>query len=95
MASTVLWRNLALVPETDTEAPGEGSTEEAEVSEGGAQTIFVYMRRGAVIEVHPATAVRLTDECVEVVNEKQVVAAYPRERVILATTHLIGQLPFC
>jgi hypothetical protein len=97
MASTILWRNLALVTETASAEGGGPDDAEDLAAEGhgeGGHTVFVYMRRGAVIEVHPATGVRLTDDCVEVVNEKQVVAAYPRERVVLASSHLIEPVPF-
>jgi len=95
MVSTILWRNLALVPVRDVTDGHRNDDAEADVDASGGHTVFVYMRRGAVIEVNPATGVRLTPDCVEVVNEKQVVAAYPRERVVMASSRLIAQPPFC
>lgn len=90
MTSTILWRNLTLVSEArdihDHEGQGEQTTQTA-------TSVFIYMLRGAVIEVSPATGVRLTDDCLEVVNEKRVVAAYPRERVLMASTHLVEAVP--
>ena len=56
--------------------------------------IYVYLRRGGVIEVKPATGVRLTGDTVTVLNGKRTVARYPRERVVQATRQLIEPNPF-
>lgn len=55
---------------------------------------YVHLCTGEIIEVSPATAVRVTDQAVLVLNRDQVVAAYPRSAVFLVADQPM-QPPSC
>jgi hypothetical protein len=47
-------------------------------------TLFVHLCDGRIVEVSPATAVRVTDVSVEALDGGTVVAVFPRSDVYLA-----------
>jgi hypothetical protein len=93
--STTLWKNLTDIPVTE-------SCEQGDYDELGhlledhelTDVIYVYLRRGGVIEVRPATGVRLTGDTVQILDGKRVVARYPRERVVQATRQPVEPMLF-
>ncbi len=94
---TVIWRNLTLVPEEEIPEylrafDSEGRALVPVIRDG--DSIFVYTCCGPVIEVHPATGVRLTEDSLEILDERVVVAVYPREKIVLASHHPIELPPF-
>ena len=93
---TILWKNLSAIPEEEQRALSAAYDELGHRIAGQPETdaIFVYLHRGGVIEVRPATCVRLTGDTLLVLNEKEVVARYPRERVVLASHEPIEPPPF-
>lgn len=94
--STMLWKNLTDVPAEEREAlAGEYDGLGHQIA-GHEHTdvIFVYLRRGEVVEVRPATSVRLTGDTLQVLYGVEVVARYPRERVIHASHQLSEPMPF-
>jgi hypothetical protein len=48
------------------------------------ETLYVHLCSGKVIEVRPATAVRVTEQKVEALDGETVVATFPRDDVYLA-----------
>jgi hypothetical protein len=47
-------------------------------------TLFVHLCDGQIVEISPTTAVRVTDESVEALDGRKVVAVFPRTDVYLA-----------
>jgi hypothetical protein len=47
-------------------------------------TVYVHLCSGKVIEIRPATDVRVTDEALEVLNEGDLVGSFPRASVFFA-----------
>jgi hypothetical protein len=94
---TTLWKNLNAIPATECDELSDEYDELGHIKAGHPPTdvIFVYLRRGGVIEVRPATSVRLTGDTLQVLNDKEVVARYPRERVMQATHQPVEPTPFC
>jgi hypothetical protein len=92
---TILWRNFSAIPAEARDALRGDYDELGHLITGHEPTevIYVYLRRGGVIEVKPATGVRLTGDTVTVLNGKRTVARYPRERVVQATRQLIEPSP--
>jgi hypothetical protein len=93
---TILWRNLsAIPPEELAELAGEydelGHRKAGKVC---TDVIYVYFRRGGIVEVRPANHVRLTGDTLQVLNDEDVVARYPRERVVLAAHQPVEPPPF-
>jgi hypothetical protein len=84
---TILWKNLSAIPPEELEELSGEYDALGHLVSGHAQTdvIYVYLRRGGVIEVRPATGVRLNGDTVTILNGKSVAARYPRERVMQAT----------
>lgn len=93
---TILWKNLSVIPAPQRDELRDKYDELGHLKAGcePAQAIFVYLRRGGVIEVRPATGVRLTGDTLTVLDGKNVVACYPRERVVEASRQLVEQAPF-
>ena len=94
---TILWKNLSNVP-TEELAELCGEYDELGHLVCGHEpidVIYVYLRRGGVVEVRPATCVRLTGDTLQVLNGSDVVARYPRERVVQATHQPVEPTPFC
>ena len=94
---TILWKNLTAIPAAERNELDADYDELGHLKDGHPQTdvIFVYLRRGPVIEVRPATGVRLTGDTLMILNGKEVVARYPRERVVYATHQPVQSAPFC
>ena len=95
--TSVVWRNLTLVPESellDIQAAYDETGIARQPIKVIDDTIFVYMRSGSIIEVHPATQVQITRDFLEILDHQRLVAAYPRERVIMASFGLVEPLPF-
>ena len=93
---TVLWKNIACVPAEQREAL-EGEYDELGhhiVGHACTDVIYVCLRRGGIVEVRPATCVRLTGDTLQVLNGTDVVARYPRERVVQASHQLVEPTPF-
>jgi hypothetical protein len=92
---TVLWKNIAYIPAEQREVLAGEYDELGHHIAGHANTdvIYVYLRRGGVVEVRPATCVLLTGDTLQVLNGTDVVARYPRERVVQASHHLVGPTP--
>ena len=88
---TILWKNLSAVPACDREALVGHYDELGHLLSGYDEidVIYVYLRRGGVIEVRPATGISLAGETLQVLNGKEVVARYPRERVVQASHQLV------
>src|SRR3954453_8413490 len=93
----ILWKNLSAIPEPERSALATEYDELGHRITGQPRTdvIFVSLRRGDVVEVRPATCVRLSGDTLQVLNDKYVVAKYPRERVVLAPHEPIEPPPFC
>lgn len=93
---TILWKNLTDIPAEQRETLCGDYDQLGHLTAGHDPTdvIYVYLRRGGVIEVRPATGVRLTGDTVTVLNGKQTVARYPRERVMQATRLPVEPSPF-
>ena len=93
---TILWKNLNAIPPEERDQLGGEFDELGHLRAGHEPTdvIFVYLRRGGVIEVRPATGVRLTGDTVTVLDGKKTVARYPRERVVQATRQPVEMSPF-
>jgi len=93
---TILWKNLNAIPAEEREEQCGDYDKLGHLIAGHAPTdvIYVYFRRGGIVEVRPATGVRLSGDCVTVLNGKEVVARYPRERVVQATRQLVEPTPF-
>lgn len=94
---TTLWNNLSAIPASNREELRDECDELGHVNAGHVQTdvVYVYFRRGGVVEVRPATGVRLSGDTLKVLNGKEVVARYPRERVMQATHQPVEPSPFC
>ena len=56
-----------------------------ETGNGTGETLYVHLYSGNVIEVTPATAVRVTDREVIVLNGEETVATFAREDVFFAS----------
>jgi hypothetical protein len=93
---TILWKNLSVIPNEEREALSGEYDELGHLTAGHESTdvIYVYLRRGDVIEVRPATGVRLTGDTVTVLNGNEIVARYPRERVVQASRQPVEPVPF-
>jgi len=48
-------------------------------------TLYVHLCSGEVVEIAPATAVRVTDAAIEAMNGARVVATFARDEVYFAT----------
>jgi hypothetical protein len=94
---TTLWKNLSTIPATEREELKDECDELGHVKSGQVQTdvVYVYFRRGGVVEVRPATGVQLNGDTLTVLNGMEVVARYPRERVMQATHQPVEPTPFC
>jgi hypothetical protein len=94
---TILWKNLGTVPACECEALAGLYDELGHLLDGYDEidVIYVYLRRGGVIEVRPATGVRLSGQMLQVLNGEDIVARYPRERVVQASHQLVEPPPFC
>ena len=44
-------------------------------------TIYVHLCLGGVVELHPATSIKLTQDFVVILNGEEVVTSFPRESV--------------
>ena len=51
------------------------------VGRGDVGTIYVHLCLGGVVELHPASSVKLTQDLVVILNEEEVVSSFPRESV--------------
>jgi hypothetical protein len=93
---TILWKNLSAIPAEEREELAAEYDELGHLTAGheASDVIYVYLRRGDVIEVRPATGVRLTGDTVTVLNGHEVVARYARERVVQATHQPVEPIPF-
>lgn len=93
---TILWKNLSTIPDEEREALCGDYDVLGHLIAGHEPTdvIYVYLRRGGVVEVRPATGVMLSGDTVTVLNDKRTVARYPRERVVQATRQLVEPTPF-
>ena len=93
--ATILWKNLSEVPAWEREELAGHYDELGHLLSGfqAIDVIYVYMRRGGVVEVRPATGVRLSGDTLKVLNGNEVVARYPRERVVQASHQLIDSSP--
>jgi len=93
---TILWQNISTVPTEQREALGRDYDVLGHLIVGHEPTdvIYVYLRRGGVVEVRPATGVRLSGDTVTVLNGNETVARYPRERVVQATRQPVEPTPF-
>jgi hypothetical protein len=92
---TILWKNLSTIPAEQREALCGDYDMLGHLIAGHEPTnvIYVYLRRGGVVEVRPATGVRLTGDTITVLNGNETVARYPRERVVQATRQPIEPTP--
>jgi hypothetical protein len=92
----VLWKNITSVPAWEREALAGEYDELGHLKAGhlAIDVIYVYLRRGGVVEVRPATCVRLTGDTLQVLNGTDVVARFPRERVVEASHQLVEPTPF-
>ena len=61
-----------------------------EVHLGEEETFYVHLNSGRIVEVRPATSVRLTADAVEVLNGPDVVALFERDDVYFASDEDIG-----
>jgi hypothetical protein len=93
---TIVWQNLSTIPACELEELRDEYDALGHLMEGHEATdvIYVYLQDGDVIEVRPATGVRVSSDCVTVLNGKTVVARYPRERVVQASREPIETAPF-
>jgi len=48
-------------------------------------TVYVHLCSGQIVEVKPATAVRIAGEALEVLNGEDLVASFPKARVYFAS----------
>lgn len=93
---TILWKNLAAIPAPEREELAGHYDELGHLLSGyePSDVIYVYFRRGGVVEVRPATGVRLSGDTLQVLDGKEVVARYPRERVVQASCQAVELQPF-
>ena len=75
---------IAYVSEENCDGPGEVVAGFSTALESG-DTLYVHLCSGKIVKVRPATAVRVTDDAVEVLQREQVLASFPRSSVYFAS----------
>jgi hypothetical protein len=77
-------RMFAYLHDENCDGPGEARKSYATALDRG-ETVYVHLCSGQIVEVRPATAVRITDHALEVLKRDEVLATFPRENVYFAS----------
>ena len=75
---------IAYVNEENCDGPGEALIGFSTALECG-DTVYVHLCCGRIVEVRPATAVRVTDSALEVLQGEALLASFPRGTVYFAS----------